>query len=185
MWWHRNWTYLFHVCWWTWRSFVFNKLLDICVGHTVWASKGAERRGEAGRKSHKLPLDPFLFHKHLSSLYMSTMEGPFPIPLTPLVAKYYQKGYFLTLPFYNIFTRPLSGVESISGSSVYLSIYLSVITSYLTEISVSFDQIKKIEKQGAFVSNFASGRSLPTQSTGPQTPFFTDISVSVAQIKKI
>ena len=30
----------------------------------------------------------------------------------------------------NLFTRPLSGVESISGSSVYLSIYLSVITSY-------------------------------------------------------
>ena len=32
--------------------------------------------------------------------------------------------------------------------------------------------------------NFSSGRTLPTQSTGPQTPFLTDISVSVAQIKK-
>ena len=30
-----------------------------------------------------------------------------------------------------IFTRPLSGVESISGSSVYLSIYLSVCHHFL------------------------------------------------------
>ena len=42
-----------------------------------------------------------------------------------------------------------------------------------------------------FFSNFASERNLPTQSTrspthstGPQKLFFTDISVSVAQIEK-
>ena len=74
---------------------------------TVWASKGAERRGEAGRKSHKLPLDPFLFHKHFSSLYMSTVEGPFPIPPTPLgSSKILPKGIFsnitLTIFFFII-----------------------------------------------------------------------------------
>ena len=73
----------------------------------------------------------------------------------------------------SVFTRPHSGVESISGTSVYLSIclsvHLSVITSYLTDISALVAQIKKNKKkQGAFFSNFASGRTPPTQSTGSQ-----------------
>ena len=68
--------------------------------------------------------------------------------------------------------KPEIFYEDKSGSSVYLSIclsvHLSVITSYLTDISVSVAQIKKIQKRGAFFSsNFASGRTLPTQSTGP------------------
>ena len=54
-----------------------------------------------------------------------------------------------------------------------------------TDISVSVVQIKKIKNKVNLFFNFASGRTLPTHSTGPQTPFFTDISVSVAQIKKI
>ena len=69
--------------------------------------------------------------------------------------------------------KPEIFYEDKSGSSVYLSIclsvHLSVITSYLTDISALVAQIKKNKKkQGAFFSNFASGRTLPTHSTGPQ-----------------
>ena len=43
---------------------------------------------------------------------------------------------------------------------------------------------RKISKSKVVVFfNFASGRTLSTQSTGPQKLFFTDISVLVAQIK--
>ena len=51
---------------------------------------------------------------------------------------------------------------------------------------------KKFKKRGAFIFEFCYWTDPPhpvnwslTHSTGPQTPFFTDISVSVAQIKKI
>ena len=70
--------------------------------------------------------------------------------------------------------RTLYFYSTIFGGRVYkwkfcLSVHLSVITSYLTDISVSVAEIKKIKKkQGAFFFNFASGRTLPTQSTGPQ-----------------
>merc|ERR1712208_105318 len=42
---------------------------------------------------------------------------------------------------------------------------------------------QKIQKTKSIY--FAFGRTLPTQSTGPQKQFFTEISVSVAQIKII
>merc|ERR1712001_419728 len=51
---------------------------------------------------------------------------------------------------------------------------------------------KKIKKQGGFIFEFCFWEDpphpvnwSPTHSTGPQTPFLTDIPVSVAQIKKI
>merc|ERR1712208_210156 len=61
-----------------------------------------------------------------------------------------------------------------------------------TDISVTVVQIKTFHKTRCiFFSNFASGRTISTQSTGPQpiqlVPkhcFYSDISVSVPQIKK-
>ena len=41
-------------------------------------------------------------------------------------------------------------------------------TLFFTDISVTVAQIQKIKKQSAFFFNFASGRTFPTQSTGPQ-----------------
>merc|ERR1712001_476813 len=66
---------------------------------------------------------------------------------------------------------------------------------FFTEISVSVAQIKKNQKNFVHLFlNFDSGRTIQlvpnpfnwsqTHSTGPQKLFFTDISVSVAQIKK-
>jgi len=43
------------------------------------------------------------------------------------------------------------------------------VKSFLTDISVSVAQIQKNQKNKVhFISNFASGRTFPTQSTGPQ-----------------
>merc|ERR1712208_210191 len=66
---------------------------------------------------------------------------------------------------------------------------------FFTEISVSVAQIKNSKNLVDLFFNFESGRTSqlvpnpfnwsPTHSTGPQKLFFTDISVSVAQIKKI
>merc|ERR1712105_205847 len=66
---------------------------------------------------------------------------------------------------------------------------------FFTDISVSVAQIKKNSKNLVHLfSNFDSGRTSqlapnpfnwsPTHSTGPQKLSFTEISVSVAQIKK-
>ena len=51
---------------------------------------------------------------------------------------------------------------------------------------------KKLKKQGGLIFKFCFSEDpphpvnwSPTHSTGPKTPFFTDISVSVSQIKKI
>ena len=58
-----------------------------------------------------------------------------------------------------------------------------------TNITVA--PIKKLKKQSPFIFEFCFWEDpphpvnwSPTHSTGPQTLFFTDISVSVAQIKK-
>ena len=55
------------------------------------------------------------------------------------------------------------------------------------DISSYLAQIKKIEKNKVHLFfNFGSGwppNWSPSHSTGPQTPFLTDISVTVAQIK--
>ena len=58
--------------------------------------------------------------------------------------------------------------------------------------NVKVAQIKKFKKQSPFIFEFCFWEDpphpvnwSPTHSTGPQTLFFTDISVSVAQIKKI
>ena len=58
--------------------------------------------------------------------------------------------------------------------------------------NVKVAQIKKFKKQSAFIFEFCFWEDpphpvnwSPTHSTGPQTPFFfTDISVSVAQINQ-
>ena len=93
--------------------------------------------------------------------------------------------------------KPEIFYEDKSGSSIYLSIclsvHLSVITSYLTDISALVAQIKKNKKkQSPFIFEFCFWEDLPhpvnwspTHSAGPQKLFFTEISVSVAQIKKI
>ena len=72
-------------------------------------------------------------------------------------------------------------------SYFHLSVHLFVCHnfSFNRYLSISRSNKKKFKRQGAFFSNFASGRTFPTQSTGPQAPFFTDIWVSVAQIKKL
>ena len=41
-------------------------------------------------------------------------------------------------------------------------------TLFFTDISTTVAQIQKFQKRGAFFLNFASGRTLPTHSTGPQ-----------------
>ena len=58
--------------------------------------------------------------------------------------------------------------------------------------NVKVAQIKKFKKQSPFIFKFwfwvdppHPVNWSPTQSTGPQTPFFSDISVMVALIKKI
>ena len=58
--------------------------------------------------------------------------------------------------------------------------------------NVKVAQIKKFKKLSPFIFEFCFWEDpphpvnwSPTHSTGPQTLFFTDISVSVAQIKKI
>ena len=63
---------------------------------------------------------------------------------------------------------------------------------FSTDISVLSLKSKNFKKQGAFIFKFGFWEDpphpvnwSPTHSTGPQTPFFTEFSVSVAQIKKI
>ena len=58
--------------------------------------------------------------------------------------------------------------------------------------NVKVAQIKKFKKQSAFIFEFCFWEDPPypvnwsqTHSTGPQTLFFTDISVSIAQIIKL
>ena len=58
-------------------------------------------------------------------------------------------------------------------------------TGFYRYLGIGRSNKKNKKKRCAFFSsNFGTGRTLPTQSTGPQTPFFTYISVSVAQIKQ-
>ena len=71
------------------------------------------------------------------------------------------------------------------GWSVTLSDFQSLVSNGRSNQKSSKNKVH-------LFSNFASGRTLPTQSTGPQpiqlvpkNCFFTEISVSVAQIKKI
>ena len=61
----------------------------------------------------------------------------------------------------------------------------------ILDISATVPRIQKIKKRGAFIFGFWLWEDpphpvnwFPTHSTGPQTPFFTDISATVAQIKK-
>ena len=58
--------------------------------------------------------------------------------------------------------------------------------------NVMVAQIKKFKKQSPFIFEFCFWEDpshpikwSPTHSTGPQTPYFSDISVMVALIKKI
>ena len=91
-----------------------------------------------------------------------------------------------------VFTRPLSGVESISGNSVHMSVCLFVCHHFLFNryLSNGRSNPKNSKNEVHFFRILLLGGPSPLSQLVPN-PFnwspnavFTDISVSVAQIKK-